>query len=165
MNSPENSTNPSLVRLLEQLSLYGAALHHANSPVLARLMDNSIEFLRTQNELIVALRAELGDERPFVDGWHWIRHTRKRLETAIELHGSQSRLAAALGIYPSTVSMRLKKLKGQESSRVANSLEPVPASPPSKPAALNTKNTTANPSRSPARKSIATPIQGRSEEQ
>jgi len=116
VNFPENSTNPSLVRLLEQLTLYGAALHHANSPVLARLMENSAEFLRTQNELIVALRSEL-------------------------------------------------RLLGRESSRVAATLEPVPASSPSKPAALNTKNTTANPSRSPARKSIATPIQGRSEEQ
>lgn len=131
------ASDPALVRLLEQLTTYAAALDHADAPVLARLMRATCDKLRSQHDKAVAL-GRLNDD-----------------------------LSSALAPAANAVAERDEVAERERQDAVASwarSLAAVAALFPSKPAALNADPPAETSEVGPARISTSTPIQGRDDD-
>jgi hypothetical protein len=176
VSRPEDTisqSDPVLVRILEQLTTYAAALDHADAPVLARLMRSTCDKLRSQYDKADALGrlnstlslALSSSARSPDDEWQECAAC-EELQTHPEVCMSGRENCGEETAYrcercDHLVCVCYFQNPGNPEICVACYKSSLALSSPSKPAALNTDPPAETSQARPARTSTATPIQGR----
>lgn len=157
MSRPKDTTStqdPVLVRLLEQLTLYAAALDQADAPVLARLMRSTCDKLRSEHNTVLELRF-IASTGLCISGSANCEHAPQRFWCPRCEHLR----CWCFGSGDSPICDQC--WFEHDAQHWAPDAEPF--SSPSKPVALNTDPSTETSQARPARISTATPFQGRDE--